>query len=77
MIGKQETFADDIKYIVLSGRLEDVLPAKDFSIQRNSMASSSNRTKIYFDQLSYEQKQSLYDLYKIDFEMFGYSPDEI
>ncbi len=77
MIGKQETFAEDVKYIALTGGLEDVHLEKDFNITDNSMVSNSARTKTYFDQVSEEEKQKLYEMYKIDFEMFGYSPDQI
>ena len=30
---------------------------------------------MYFSQLSVETVRRLYNLYRVDFEMFGYSPD--
>ena len=33
------------------------------------------KTKSYFMQLNTKQKKNIYRMYKIDFEMFGYSPE--
>ena len=38
---------------------------------------ASNRTKKYFQMLTNESVQRLYKLYKLDFELFQYSLDEI
>ena len=38
---------------------------------------AANRTKKYFQMLTNESVQRLYNLYKLDFELFQYSLDEI
>ena len=38
---------------------------------------AANRTKKYFQMLTNESVQRLYKLYKLDFELFQYSLDEI
>ena len=38
---------------------------------------ASNRTKKYFQMLTNESVQRLYKLYKLDFELFQYSLDDI
>ena len=43
--------------------------------KNRSGGSTPKRAKIYFSQLSVETVRRLYNLYRVDFEMFGYSPD--
>ena len=69
-----EEFDSDFQYIakkqnltVLSGHLTEVLndTPKNFS-------SQTERIKFHFSMLDSSVKLRLYNLYKIDFEMFGY-----
>lgn len=71
IIGKVETMMQDQVYTIWSAGLEQ-------KIQPRWMHRSSNSnkmTEIYFSQLSQQQIDQLYQLYKLDFELFNYSAD--
>ena len=78
IIGSMETFADDIKYIICKNNL-----ANDLSLQESLKKSNANNYKKdtksvnieYFSQLSKSQVQKLYDIYRMDFELFNYNID--
>ena len=69
-----EDFDNDFEYIVekmnlteLKGQTEYVAnPSKD------SDMSQEKRIASYFSMLTDDTKKRLYELYKVDFEMFGY-----
>ena len=44
-------------------------------IKKNGMKEKTEKTKRYFMQLNTKQRKNIYHMYKIDFEMFGYSPE--
>ena len=88
VIAKAENFAEDQKFIGKLANI-DFKPLgrwiyflNTFSVHNDSFAvtnvSSGGRTKElarkYFSQLSLDKVKKLYDIYKVDFEMFGYSP---
>ena len=73
VIGKMETFREDLKYIVMKKNLQKVLPLEEVSLIRNSAKSISNETtKAYFSQISKEKIAKLYEYYNLDFELFAY-----
>ncbi len=78
VIGKVETFDEDFKYIVHTAGLGDIIPTSDIDIKRNAVpvAHADNRTHKYFELLTKEQKQDLFKVYELDFELFGNSADE-
>ena len=41
---------------------------------KSSGGSTKDLTKKYFSELSLDTVKKLYNVYKVDFEMFGYSP---
>ena len=41
-------------------------------MKRNSVSHTSDRTLKYMKQLSYEKRLKLYQIYKVDFQLFGY-----
>ena len=41
----------------------------------SSGGSTKDLARKYFSELDLDTVASLYNLYKVDFEMFGYSPD--
>ena len=43
---------------------------------RDHAARDKNRTETYFRQLTEQQRRGLADLYRVDFEMFGYDSSE-
>ena len=40
----------------------------------NSGGTAKDRARKYFRELKIETVRKLYEVYKVDFEMFGYSP---
>ncbi len=86
-IGKVETFRADTARVFLEANLVDTIdewevfgnfnPRTSFSATSfiNSL-SSSELTHHYFSMLTREQKEALYKVYEVDFEMFDYSADE-
>ena len=73
VIGRLETMEEDLLYIgQMAGvqfRLEKMNPS--------SGGSTSDKAREYFSQLDREVVLQLYELYKVDFEMFGYSMEEV
>ena len=47
----------------------------EMSIRKNGTIGKTEKTKSYFKQLTTTQLKNIYHMYKIDFEMFGYSPE--
>ena len=77
VIGKLETMKEDVDYIINASNLNISLS----SFPRiNSHSSHSNEHKLlslrYFREIDEESVKKLYDIYKIDFEMFGYTVDD-
>ena len=69
VIGKMETFNEDVDFIFQSTRLDEIS-----SIRRNEKLNSHQRSNLgqYFQNLSENVIRQLYEVYKIDFEMFDY-----
>ncbi|XP_071951471.1 carbohydrate sulfotransferase 14-like [Antedon mediterranea] len=72
IIGNFETLQDDSKYIMKITGTSDVtsFPSSNGSNPTNS--SSKTSLQSYFSGLPLEYVRSLYERFKIDFEMFGY-----
>ena len=66
-----ETIQQDLFYI---GK---IVGAKfsDSAANPSSGGNTSNLTMEYFSQLGRETVRQLYNLYRLDFELFGYSPN--
>ncbi len=80
-----ETMADDMRYLVHQSGLTNIIPLEDAGAVKMNSASSKNKghtqedgNKVpkYMAQLSPSQKKNLFHLYKFDFDLFNYSPDE-
>ena len=85
VIGRMETFDEDLKYIVLKLGLQDILPIKNITTLRKNRSDRKkyknvkDRTKKsleYFAELEKSQIKELYNIYQIDFEMFGYDASD-
>ena len=70
-VGRLETLQEDLLYI---GEMAGV-EFKMISTNPSSGGSTSELAGNYFRQLDLRTVKKLYELYKVDFEMFGYSPD--
>lgn len=72
IIGKMETITEDMEFIAK----ESGLAAANISLPwANKKSSGDNVSLDYFRKLSVKQVQGLYNIYKPDFEMFGYNAD--
>ena len=49
--------------------------SKEHLIKENGMKEKIKKVRDYFMQLNIKQKKNIYQMYRIDFEMFGYSPE--
>ena len=43
---------------------------------KSSGGSTANLSRKYFSEIDISTAKKLYELYKVDFEMFGYNPEE-
>ena len=70
-VGKLENMQEDIHFIgkVAGVELESIVT------NPSSGGSTSELARKYFSQLDKEDVEKLFQLYKMDFEMFGYSPN--
>ena len=69
-VGRLENMQDDLLFI---GQMAGVQFKNNVS--HSSSGSTSQLAREYFSQVDEDDVEQLYQLYKIDFEMFGYSPD--
>ena len=73
MIGKLETIVEDTTYISLKANLN--LDISQFP-WANKKGATKDSSLDYFKQIDAKSILKLYEIYKIDFEMFGYSVSE-
>ena len=76
VIGKQESFKEDVKYIFIKSGLDKIIP---FTLDETLNAVQRDYSKVnhYFDQVDQKKLKLLYEAYQIDFEMFGYNLEQI
>ena len=74
VIGFMEDFDDDVEYVVRKRNLTLLIGQTGYvgNPSRNDGMSQEMRITPYFSMLTEDVKRRLYELYKIDFEMFGY-----
>ena len=79
VVGRIETFDEDVKYIIIKNRLEDILPLEDtLSLHENKSGEKTKEAKErnslkLFSELNKKQIHQLYQMYQMDFEMFRYN----
>ena len=73
VIGRMETFADDVKYIIVKNKLKNL--SQETQVRSTGHSPKDDALK-YFKQLTKHQIRSLYEMYKMDFEMFDYKVDD-
>ena len=92
-IGRIETFEQDVKYVLMKTNLAEKIPFDVAGSRRSDTATSkmksyvklnedgliiaNNRTLEYFNHLNKSLIHDLYQVFKPDFEMFGYSTKEL
>ena len=77
-IGRMETFDEDVRYISLRNKWENIIPLpskksihKNAS-KRNETEDKANEYLSYFMQLNKTTVEKLYKKYKMDFDLFSY-----
>ena len=79
VIGRMETFDEDLKYIIIKNKLEDILPLEvTVGLHKNGHGKDTreereNHSLKLFSELDKNQIEQLYEIYKIDFELFRYN----
>ena len=83
VIGRAETFSEDTKYIFLKANLTSDIPLElagfkahvdsDRKIMHKPNGGPDTRTLDYFKNVNQSVIQDLYEVYKIDFELFNYN----
>ena len=73
VIGQLDTFQEDMKYVISKNHLENILPIEaDNYSKPSSMLRTKSLTLEYFSQLDESQKDQIYRMYKLDFELFNF-----
>lgn len=73
VIGHMETFDDDVRYIFSKTKIDKFFPRKKYTKHLNpTKRNKKDETLFYFKQLTQSQYNDLYDMYRMDFEAFGY-----
>ena len=86
VIGRAETYSEDTKYILLKANLTSNIPLenadfrkhadytnKDKKLTHEANGEPEARTLEYFKNINQTVIQTLYEMYKIDFELFNYN----
>ena len=74
-----EEFNEDFRYIVRKQSVTQLLQKENVTLQstrKNGSESVAQKISRYFSMLEESVRSDLYDLYKIDFELFGYDASE-
>ena len=74
-----EEFDEDFKYIVSKQNVTPLLVKENVRANqtpKNGSESVAQKISKYFSMLEESVRSDLYDLYKIDFELFGYDASE-
>jgi len=72
VIGKMETFGEDVKYIVIKQNLTHLIPVEATDLKFHASSGQESKTIKYFRQLSKGQIEHLYQFYSPDFELFDF-----
>ena len=78
VIAKFETFAKDLEKISAMANLAlsgSIHKNKRLKKEGQGRPTTAELTRTYFRKLPKKYIKELYDIYKIDFEMFGYDPE--
>ena len=74
-----EEFNEDFRYIVRKQSVTQLLEKENMTLQstrKNGSESVAQKISRYFSMLDESVRLDLYNLYKIDFELFGYDASE-
>ena len=74
-----EEFDEDFRYIISKKNLTLLLDRENVAVNqksKNGSESAAQKISKYFSMLEESVRLDLYNLYKIDFELFGYDASE-
>ena len=76
VIGTFETIKEDVEYIAQESKLNVNITSFPWTNKKNHLITDTSQEPLsikYFRQIDRDSIHKLYNIYKIDFEMFGYS----
>ncbi|XP_045130164.1 carbohydrate sulfotransferase 10-like [Portunus trituberculatus] len=73
---KLETMYTDVQFLAEVAQLKEIQNVKEWFNKNKSHGSSPSVIPDYFEQLTKKQINLLYQRYKLDFDLFGYSIEE-
>ena len=77
LVGRVESMDEDLLHMLdMVGATEEDRNRVNLGTKKNASPKWNNRTLEYFKALRPEMRSRLHQIYKIDFEMFGYSADK-
>ena len=69
-----EDSPEDVSYIAAKLNLSELLPELSKVNRKTGQGQSQDRVEGYMSQLDQDVRGRLYELYKLDFDLFGYDP---
>jgi len=66
-----ENYEEDVRYILAKNNLTLSDPSK---VEMNKSPSKGDKVMAYMEKISKGDRMELYEKFRVDFEMFGYSP---
>jgi len=73
-VARMETFSDDSQYIIQMAGLSHILEVPWRNEKRKSVRSTFQLQLSYYRQLTPPQLERLVEVYRVDFETYGYDP---
>ncbi|KAK3891853.1 hypothetical protein Pcinc_004271 [Petrolisthes cinctipes] len=73
---KLETMQTDVQFLAYAAGLKEIQNIYEWRNVGGESSSSSSVSSKYYSTLSRSQVQELYEIFRLDFELFGYSVDE-
>ena len=74
VVGHTSTMEEDLRYIILKSNLEKILPLKDtLAVHAHQTHHNNDVTLKYISKLSTKEINTLYQIYKNDFDLFHFS----
>ncbi|KAK4298765.1 hypothetical protein Pmani_028919 [Petrolisthes manimaculis] len=76
VVVKLETMQTDVQFLAYAAGLKEIQNIYEWRNVGGESSSSSSVSSKYYSTLSRSQVQELYEIFRLDFELFGYSIDE-
>ena len=73
LIGQFENFDEEATFIFNELNILDKMSDENLKLPANQTNVSKEKTQIYFSMISDEDIMKMYNIYKLDFDLFGYT----